>query len=309
MMCRNDPMNKKKLLITGVSGLLGSNLAYYFKDQYEVLGIFNQHPFHPSWCRTEQADLSRPEACQRLVCSFHPDLCIHCAALADIDRCENEKSLAYKANVEVTRLLTCALEGMPCKFVFISTDAVYGAGGGHAVEDDPVQPLNYYAETKLCAERDVGCYPDALIARTSFFGWGFGDSRLSIAEWALKELSAGRKVYGFTDVITSSIYIFALAELLEKAFARNLTGIFNFASSDSVSKDSLIRTIARLFALDTALIDAVSIDQFPLRVPRSKDLGLSVRKLSQALGVVLPTVEEGLERFYQDQGKCKALAR
>ena len=33
----------KKMIITGVSGLLGSNLAYYFKDKYEILGLYNTH--------------------------------------------------------------------------------------------------------------------------------------------------------------------------------------------------------------------------------------------------------------------------
>ncbi len=36
--------NKNKMLITGVSGLLGSNLAYYFKDKYDILGLYNSHP-------------------------------------------------------------------------------------------------------------------------------------------------------------------------------------------------------------------------------------------------------------------------
>ena len=33
-----------KMLITGVSGLLGSNLAHYFKDKYDILGLYNSHP-------------------------------------------------------------------------------------------------------------------------------------------------------------------------------------------------------------------------------------------------------------------------
>ena len=33
------------MLNAGVSGLLGSNLAYYFKDKYDILGLYNSHPF------------------------------------------------------------------------------------------------------------------------------------------------------------------------------------------------------------------------------------------------------------------------
>ncbi len=32
-----------KLLITGVSELLGNNLAYYFRNKYEILGLYNFH--------------------------------------------------------------------------------------------------------------------------------------------------------------------------------------------------------------------------------------------------------------------------
>jgi len=36
--------NKNKILISGVNGLLGSNLAYYSKDKYDISGLYNSHP-------------------------------------------------------------------------------------------------------------------------------------------------------------------------------------------------------------------------------------------------------------------------
>jgi len=35
--------NKNKMLIAGVNGLLGSNLADYLKDKYEISGLYNSH--------------------------------------------------------------------------------------------------------------------------------------------------------------------------------------------------------------------------------------------------------------------------
>ena len=32
------------MIITGVSGLLGSNLEYYFMDKYNISGLYNSHP-------------------------------------------------------------------------------------------------------------------------------------------------------------------------------------------------------------------------------------------------------------------------
>jgi dTDP-4-dehydrorhamnose reductase len=300
-------MKKQRLLITGASGFLGSSLAYALREKFDVLGLNHTHPA-PAWIKTERADLTHPGECKRVVQKFKPDICIHCAAMANIDRCEAEHEAAYLANVEATRFLTDALRGQRSKLVYVSTDAVYGGEGGNFTEDGTVRPLNYYAETKLQAESEAARCSDALIVRTSFFGWSIGQGKISTAEWVFNELSAARRIRGFTDVITASIYTFAFAELLERALAKDLAGVFNFTSSDSMSKDKLARTIARLFGLDAGLIEPVSIDQFPLKARRSKNLSLSSKKLSQSLGVQMPTVEQGLERFYRDRGLRSTLS-
>jgi dTDP-4-dehydrorhamnose reductase len=298
-------MNKQKLLITGVSGFLGSSLAYALKDRFDILGIYHAHAFSLSGIRTCPADLASPEDCQRIVKEFKPDICIHCAALADIDRCETNREEAYRANVEVARFLTDALLGARCKLVYISTDAVYGGDEGNYSEDITPKPLNYYATTKLLAESEAVRCPGALIVRTAFFGWNRGPGKLSLTEWALKELSAGHKIRGFTDVITSSLYTMDFERLLTEALHKDLTGIFNFASADSMSKYELVRSLARQFGFDEGLVEPASIEQFPLKARRSRNLSLSSVKLSQALGLNLPTLEEGLERLYKDRESVK----
>ncbi len=293
-------MTKKRLLITGVSGLLGSNLAYYFRDKYKVLGLFNTHPYHPSWVRTKQADLTRPEECERIVRSFRPDICIHCAAIADIDRCEIERQAAYNVNVEATRFLVEGLAGTSCKLVFISTS-------GGFTEEAPVRPVNYYTQTKLEAEREAARCVDALIVRSIFFGWSYGQGNLSVAEWAVNELSAGRRIKGFKDIRISSLYVFDLAELLERSLANGLAGVYNFASSDSVTKYELLMMIARTFGFEAALIRPISVDGVGFQGNRSKDLSLSSAKLQAAIGVSCPTVESGIKRFYQDRVQMNGL--
>lgn len=287
-------MSKKRLLITGVSGLLGSNLAYYFRDKYEVLGLFNTHSYYPSWVRTEQADLTRPEECGRIVRVFCPDVCIHCAAMANIDRCEIEKQMAYKVNVEATRFLADELVGIACKLVFISTS-------GEFTEEEPVQPINYYTQTKFEAEQEAARCAGALIVRSIFYGWSHGQGNLSIAEWAVNELTAGHCIKGFNDIRISSLYVFDLAELIEKALTEELTGVYNFASSDSVTKYELLMMIARTFGFEPALISPILIDTVGFQGKRSKNLSLSPDKLCDAIGVSCPTVESGINRFYQDR--------
>ena len=45
------------MLITGVSGQLASNLAYYFKDKYDILGLYNSHPVLLDGMFTQKCDI------------------------------------------------------------------------------------------------------------------------------------------------------------------------------------------------------------------------------------------------------------
>ena len=66
--------DNKRLIITGVSGLLGNNLAYHLKDQYDILGLFYTHPFELNGILTETCDLSHPKRFARVFDEFNPDI-------------------------------------------------------------------------------------------------------------------------------------------------------------------------------------------------------------------------------------------
>ena len=75
---------KKRLLITGVSGLLGSNVAYRLGDQYEILGVYHNHKVLIDGARTVQTDLTSKDEVQKLIEDFKPDIIFHGAAQADV---------------------------------------------------------------------------------------------------------------------------------------------------------------------------------------------------------------------------------
>ena len=120
-------MNKAKarLLITGVSGLLGNNLAYYFKDKYETLGLYNSHPVMISGIRTEACDITSKASIKRIINEFNPSIILHCASLTNIDQCEIEKDTTRKTNVLSTRYIVECIDNKDSKLIYISTDAVY----------------------------------------------------------------------------------------------------------------------------------------------------------------------------------------
>lgn len=290
---------KKKMLITGVSGLLGNNLAYYLKDHYDILGLCNLHMVTIEGVDTKNIDLLSKTAFLKCVEKFCPDVIVHCASLTNVDFCETNKELTERVNIDGTRIVVEALRGSKAKLVYISTDSVYDGDKGNFSENDPVNPLNYYGKSKYEGELASLKHNNTLIFRTNIFGWNI-QKKDSLAEWILRELINKKAIQCFVDVHFSSIYTFEFANILVSALLKDLRGIYNCGSSSSLTKYEFAVKIAESFGLDKFLIKPISIDISHLKAVRGKNLSLNVDKLSNELVNGLPSVDECINRFRQD---------
>ena len=293
---------KTRLLITGVSGLLGNNLAYYFRDKYEVLGLYNLHPVNINGIRTGKCDITSKDSIERVIHEFNPSIILHCASITDIEQCELDKDTAEKINVLSTAYLAESIIDQDIKLVYISTDAVYDGVRGDSSESDKVNPLNFYGISKYEGELEVTKKENALIFRTNIFGWNIQNKK-SLGEWVLDELQANRRIDGFKDAYFSSIYTLELARIIDIAIRKDLSGIYNCGSAGSCSKYEFALMIADYFGFDKALISSISIDNFDFQAERGKRLDLNINKLQRKLDYRLPTVEQSVETFYRDW-KC-----
>lgn len=290
---------KTRLLITGVSGLLGNNLAYYFKDKYEILGLYNSHPVIINGIRTERCDISHKDSIKRIIHEFNPSIIMHCASLTNVDQCETEKDATEKINVLSTKYLVNSIKNKDIKLIYISTDAVYDGIKGDFSEDDNINPLNYYGLSKYEGELEVAKKKDSLVFRTNIFGWNIQDKK-SLGEWVLDKLKTNQNITGFKDAFFSSIYTLEFARIIDIAIHRDLSGVYNCGSADTCSKYEFAIKIADCFGFDKTLITPISIDDFSFTAKRGKNLTMNVFKLKKQLKVHLPSIEESLEDFYMD---------
>lgn len=298
-----------RILITGASGLLGLNLALelageasharYTWRRHTVFGQVNSHALHTSAFTVLQADLLAPGAVLRLLEQTQPDWVIHCAALASLDACEADPLRARKMNTEVPAQLAEYVARGGARLLHVSTDCVFDGQRGDYLEEDFPSPVGVYARTKLEAELAVlAANPQAIIARVNLFGWSLMGKR-SLAEFFFNNLSQGKPVMGFTDVIFCPLLVNDLADIFEQMLLNRLSGVYHVVSRDSLSKYMFGVQIARQFGLDERLIQPTSVTQGGLKAVRSPNLNLRTDKLTQALGAPPPTVMAGLERFYQ----------
>ena len=291
---------RTRLLITGVSGVLGNNLAGYFRDQYDVLGLYGSHSVRIDGIAVRGIDLLSSESVQTVVKEFEPGLIIHCAAKANVDECEEHPEAARKVNVEGTKLIVDTIGNRRTKLIYISTDSVYDGRKGNYIETDPVHPLSVYARSKHDGEGEVLKRNNSLVVRTAFFGWDIQNRRRGLAEWIMDQLSQKKEIHGFEDVFTSLIYTFKLAELLQKAIQKDLKGIYHVVSRTSTSKYEFALKLADLFGFDKSLIKASSVKNSGLKADRPLNLRLNTDKLARDLNAPIPTIEESLTQFRQD---------
>jgi dTDP-4-dehydrorhamnose reductase len=287
-----------RILITGASGLLGLNLALETTHRHTVFGTVNHHALNTDAFTVIQTNLLTPGAVERLLESTQPDWVIHCAALANLDACEADPLLAQKLNTDLPRTLATHVARSGARLVHVSTDSVFDGLRGDYTEQDHPKPVGVYSRSKFKSELAVrDADPSAIIARVNLFGWSLTGKR-SLSEFFFNNLSQGKQVMGFTDVIFCPLLANHLADIFISMLELNLSGLYHVVASESLSKYDFGMRLAERFGLDGSLINPTSVKKSGLKAIRSPNLNLRSEKLTHDLGKSVPNISTGLERLY-----------
>lgn len=287
-----------RLLVTGASGLLGINLALEAAREHKVIGVdrgrLQSAPF-----QVIKTNFFNTNAFEPMLDSTQPDWVINCAALANLEECEKFPDQARILNTDLPRELATACARRNIKFIHLSTDAVFDGTQENAyTEDDVPNPQIIYSQTKLDGERAVQAVnPQAIIARVNFFGWSLGGKR-SLGEFFVNNLSEGRNVNGFTDVVFCPMWVNHLAQILIAMLEKDLHGLYHVVGAQAMNKYQFGVEVARKFGLRENLIVPQSVETSGLTAKRSHNLWLSIHKLSTDLGREIPAFSTGLDGFY-----------
>jgi dTDP-4-dehydrorhamnose reductase len=287
-----------RILIAGASGLLGINLAHETMNTHDIVAVDRGKLVNAPF-KILKADLLDSGAIDSALDSAQPEWLINCAALADLDTCEDNPDLARRLNVELPLQLAKACKERGVSFVHISTDAVFdGMTISFYKEEDEPNPLSVYAQTKLDGERAVlDEDSNALVARVNFYGWSL-TGRRSLAEFFFHNLSNNKSMSGFTDVMFCPMLVNDTARTLIKMLEKKLSGLYHLVGPQAMSKYQFGVEIARKFDLREREISPKSINTSSLNARRSNNLCLSINKLSTALGEASPEFSTGLDEFY-----------
>jgi UDP-glucose 4-epimerase len=148
-----------KVLITGISGFIGSAVYKNFKDAFEIYTIDNLSFGNRSLIDIPHENFNVDDIRDRksvfeLFEKIQPDYVIHLAAIHFIPYCNEHPFEAAEVNIEGTKNIFDACESTNSvkKVLYASTAAVYPIVEEAITENHPTSPLDIYGITKLTGE-------------------------------------------------------------------------------------------------------------------------------------------------------------
>ena len=280
--------------------MLGSGLSTLYYSKHQVYALHRDKKCYTQSFIDFSLDLTNDVEVKKIINEIEPDVLIHCAGNTDIDYCENNEIKAYQANVTVTEnLLQSCYE--KTKFVYISTDQVYGSLTNAMENNEDLEPLNIYGKTKLLGEKKVEeLFANHIIIRTNIFGWNIKPGKVSSAEWMFNSLMNGKEIVLFKDYTFSPIYTKYLGQIIMELYKENFTGIINIGANNTCSKYEFGYRMADDFGFDLDLIKIGSMAGHKFLAKRHNSLNLNTQKITN-LNIKLPTIGKSIQWFKQDK--------
>ena len=149
---------KTKIIITGGSGFIGSCLASFLSNTYQVTSIDKKRKsqFSGKSLNHIKVDLKNKAKLDKIINTIKPDHIIHLAGQSTIDMVEKEKKSYYEDNFLATKNLISAIEKFKVpNLIFASTAAVYKKKNTKIDENSKIYSTNSYGNSKIKCENII----------------------------------------------------------------------------------------------------------------------------------------------------------
>lgn len=300
-----------KILVTGLTGLVGSRFAELLTDSYEFEGI----------SRNTGVDITDKTAVIKKITSSNASIVLHLAAKTDVDGCEKDKEIddkflslkdvqnqewlkqktAWVMNVLGTQNVVEACKASKKKLIYISTDFVFDGNisqdEGYA-EEDSQNPINWYGRTKYEGEKIViNSELDWIIARLAYPYRANFDNKNDFFRIIFQKLKGGQKLNMVTDHVMTPTFIDDFVYAIDSLIKTKQSGIFHTVGDQFISPFDAAILIAEKFNFEKNLIAQTTREEyFKDKAQRPFFLGLKNDKIEK-MGIKMKTFEQGLEEI------------
>jgi dTDP-4-dehydrorhamnose reductase len=296
----------QKILITGSNGLLGQKLVELIaqKTNYQLIatsrGENRLNLPHLNY-EYHSLDITKKEEIETVLNKFLPNIVIHTAAMTNVDECETNKEGCWAQNVVATENIAqfCAKKGI--FLLHLSTDFIFDGKSGPYKENDTPNPISYYGESKLAAEKalentfkDINTNLYAIARTVLVYGIAQDMSRSNIILWVKKSLEERKNIKVVDDQWRTPTLAEDLAEGCFLIVSKKKAGIFNIAGKNLLTPYHMAMAMADFFDLPSSYITRADSSTFSQPAKRPPKTGFILDKAITTLEYQPHSFIEGL---------------
>lgn len=257
---------KKKILVTGSGGMVGSYLGEVFSDFDLFLTDIAR-----GYIGLDVRDIKKTK---KIIKEIKPHIIFHMAAATDVDRCDKDKKWAYDCNREGTKNVALAAKEEGSFMFYISSGSVFsGKRNEPAKETDRPDPINTYGLSKLAGEKEVeNLVKKYCIIRTGWMMGGGPEKDKKFVGKIMKKITSGEEtLYVTNDRFGSPIYARDLLIGIKKLLNLGKTGFYHMVNEGTCgcSRYDIAQEIKNIMKFKNLEIKPISTRDFKLYAERS----------------------------------------
>jgi nucleoside-diphosphate-sugar epimerase len=285
-------MTKKYILITGITGFLGSHIAENLINNFNIIGLKREKS--NIWrClefkdKVTWIDIDEEKDYIKKLTGYSIDTIIHGAWIGIESFERDDWSLQIKNIQFLSELLQVAKEKAVKKFIFLGSQAEYGNINGIVSEEQVCEAFNAYGSVKLACLEILKTFSInnkinwIWLRLFSFFGekenetWLFPSLIKKIKTESEMDFTLGEQKYAY-------LYVKDFALIMDKLVTINIkSGIYNVSSNSVRSIRSLVEEIQRQIKPSFQL----NFGALKYRDNQSMHIQGSINKLNDQIGKV-----------------------
>jgi dTDP-4-dehydrorhamnose reductase len=254
-------MEKKKIFMAGVGGMLGEAFHKQFESHYDLK--CTDKDVNEEWLSF--LDFRDFREYEKQVVEFQPDYLFHIGAYTDLEYCELNVDDSYVTNTLAVENAVYIANKLDIPLLYISTAGIFDGKKDLYDDWDLPNPLGVYARSKYVAERFVIENARRYVICRAGWMMGAGPKKdKKFIQKLMKQLKAGSKeLFIVDDKDGTPTYTHDFARTVKALIENEYWGLYNCVCGGQTSRIEVARELLKVLALeDSVKITAVSSEYF-----------------------------------------------
>jgi dTDP-4-dehydrorhamnose reductase len=286
---------RKKLLVTGLSGMVGSRFQSLFGGVYECINLD----------LTAGIDITKPDQVESVFSDAHAAAVIHLAAFTNVnaafDQTNDKQGVCYAVNVVGTQTIARAAAKHHLHLIHVSTDFVFdGTKDLPYVETDIPHPIEWYGKTKYMAEEEVEESGAAYTILRMSYPYQAHPMRPDFLQKMMDNLKANTLPPAFTDHVITPTFVDDVAHVFDYCVQHQPVGLYHMVGSSSHTDYEIASMVKEIFQLPGDVKEG-SLEAYlkTINRPYQRTMRISNNKLVSEFGIKMRTLRDGLAEIKQ----------